>query len=143
MTSTCKNLIWTKLVTPIIFFKPLRLIGLGQQVGHGDFFWSNGVTWRESTVAVGMPTGQETAARRRTGGMRGIKMIQPQARFSHLVQDRCLEMRVLIVACLRPPMVIAHQQDEVWSFLCFREKRAQENPSAAKQDQIVHWYPFL
>ena len=29
----------------------------GQQMGHGDFSWPNGVTWREGAEAVGVPPG--------------------------------------------------------------------------------------
>ena len=43
-----------------------------------------------------------------------IKMIQPQPCPRHLIHHRRLEMRMAVIARLRPAMVIAHQQDDIW-----------------------------
>ena len=92
---------------------PATITGLGQQVGDGDFFWSNGVPWRERAVAIGMPTGEHAPTRGRTRRMPRIKMIQPQPRPRHLIHHRRLEMRMAVIARLRPAMVRAHQQDDI------------------------------
>ncbi len=84
-------------------------------MSDGDFLRTNGPTGREGSVAVRMASGENAAPCWRARGVGGVKAIHAEPGGGHLVEDGRLKVRVSIVAGFFPAVIIAHEENDVWT----------------------------
>ena len=121
---------------------PAMVARLGQQMSNRNLLRPQRIARIKGAVAVGVPPGQNTAARGRARGVTGIKMIKPQTGTCHFIEHGRLEMWVAIVTGFRPAMVITHQEDDVRFVCCWQREHAQAKPekkrSHGQSKQLVY-----
>ena len=64
-------------------------------------------------IAIGMPASQRTAPRGRADGGTGVEAIKAEPGLAHCIKMRRLEIRVAVVSCVTPSLVIRHAKDDV------------------------------
>lgn len=114
---------------------------IGEELGDGDFFGSDGPAGGEGAHAVRMPTGEKSGAGGGAAWVGGVEAVEAQTRGGHFIEHRGFNMSMAVVARFLPTVIVAHHEDDVGFGLGFRgcDQRMDEGQAGeGGEDGVSH-----